>query len=108
MRTFTVNDLTQQPQRLLAQAKHGEVTVVTESGKAVMLAVPLEQGAPIQTTLIELAAQLYDNEMISLERAARIAGLSYSETIDEFGRRGIATIRLTPEELERELAAFGP
>ncbi|MBN8492945.1 MAG: UPF0175 family protein [Burkholderiales bacterium] len=108
MHTFTVEDFTRQPQRVLAEARQGEITVVTQSGKAVMLAVPLEQGAPIQTTLIELAAQLYDNEMISLERAARIAGLSYSETIDEFGRRGIATIRLTPEELERELAAFGP
>ena len=46
--------------------------------------------------------------MISLERAARISGLAYSEMIDELGRRGIATIRLTPFELERELASFGP
>ena len=38
---------------------------------------------------------------------ARIAGLAYSEMIDELGRRGIATIRLAPGELERELAAFG-
>lgn len=108
MHTFTVDDFTRQPERLLTAAKHGEVAVVTDSGAAVLLAVPMEQGESVQTTLIELAAQLYDNEMISLERAARIAGLSYSETIDEFGRRGIATIRLTPEELERELAAFGP
>lgn len=108
MHTFTVDDFTRQPQRLLAEAKHGEVAIITDGGEAVLLAVPLEHDAPIQTTLIELAAQLYDKELISLERAARIAGLSCSETIDEFGRRGIATIRLTPEELERELAAFGP
>ena len=108
MHTVTVEDFTRQPQRVLAEATQGTVTVVTASGKPVMLALPLEQGASIQTTLIDLAAQLYDNEMITLERAARIAGLSYSETIDEFGRRGIATIRLTPGELEQELAAFGP
>ena len=46
--------------------------------------------------------------MISLGKAARISGLSYSEMIDELGRRDIATIRLGPGELERELAAFGP
>lgn len=93
---------------MLAEAKQGEVAIITDGGEAVLLAVLLDQDAPIQTALIELAAQLYDKELISLERAARIAGLSYSETIDQFGRRGIATIRLTPEELERELAAFGP
>lgn len=107
MHTITAEDLARAPRQLLAQAQGGGLTVITDRGAAVLLAVPLEQGAAIQTTLVELAAQLYDNELISLERAARIAGLSYSETIDELGRRGIATIRLTPEELERELAAFG-
>lgn len=108
MHTLTTEDLARQPQRLLDDARRGELSVVTDGGQAVMLAVPLASSASTQSTLIEVAAQLYDRELISLERAARIAGLSYSETIDEFGRRGIATIRLTPEELERELAAFGP
>lgn len=108
MHTCTVDDSTREPQRLLAETRHGDITVITDGGEAVLQAVPLAQGHAIQITLAELAAQLYDKELISLERAARVAGLSYSETIDEFGRRGIATIRLTPEELERELAAFGP
>ena len=38
---------------------------------------------------------------------AKRAGLAYSELIDELGRRGIATIRLQPGELEHELASFG-
>ena len=73
-----------------------------------VLAVPLADGRPVQAALVDLAAQLYDREMISLERAARIAGLAYSEMIDELGRRGIATIRLTPGKQEHELASFGP
>lgn len=106
MRTVSVDDFTRQPQRLLEDVKGGEIALVTDGGESVLLAVPLA-GADTQSTLIELAARLYDRELISLERAARIAGLSCSETIDEFGRRDIATIRLTPEELGRELAAFG-
>jgi predicted HTH domain antitoxin len=51
---------------------------------------------------------LYVHEQISLGVAARIAGVSYSEMIDELGRRDIAVIRLEPGELERELAEFGP
>ena len=107
MHTLTTDELARQPQRLLDQAARGEASLVTRGGEPLLLAVPLGQGAPVQTMLVELAAQLYDRELISLGRAARIAGLAYSETVDEFGRRGIATIRLRPEELERELAAFG-
>jgi hypothetical protein len=40
--------------------------------------------------------------------AARIAGLAYTDMINELGRRNIAVVRLEPGELERELAAFGP
>jgi predicted HTH domain antitoxin len=65
------------------------------------------KGLESQTVRLELAAALYDREQISLGLAARIAGLSYSEMIDELGQRAIPVIRLAPGELERELAAFG-
>lgn len=41
---------------------------------------------------------------ISLGLGVRLAGKSYADMLDELGRRGIATIRLEPGELERELA----
>lgn len=108
MHTLTDDQLKREPQAMLDDALRGELTLVTAAGQAVLMALPLGSNASTAATLVDLAAQLYDRELISLERAARIAGLSYSETIDEFGRRGIATIRLTADELERELAAFGP
>ncbi len=108
MHTLTDDQLKREPQAMLDDALRGELTLVTAAGQAVLMALPLGSNTSTAATLVDLAAQLYDRELISLERAARIAGLSYSETIDEFGRRGIATIRLTPDELERELAAFGP
>ena len=82
--------------------------MVTTNGRPMMLAVPLADGAPMRSALVELAAALFDREEISLGMAARIAGMGYSEMIDELGQRGIDTIRITPEELERELAAWGP
>lgn len=108
MHTLTDDQLKREPQAMLDDALRGELTLVTAAGQAVLMTLPLGANASTAATLVDLAAQLYDRELISLERAARIAGLSYSETIDEFGRRGIATIRLSPDELERELAAFGP
>ena len=108
MHTLTDDQLKREPQAMLDDAHRGELTLVVAAGQALLMSLPLGANASTAATLVDLAAQLYDRELIGLERAARIAGLSYSETIDEFGRRGIATIRITPEELERELAAFGP
>lgn len=108
MHTVTDEEVKRDPQTLLDETQRGEITVVTVDGRAVMMALPLVDGVPSEATLLNLAASLYDREMISLGKAARISGLSYSEMIDELGRRDIATIRMGPGELERELAAFGP
>ncbi len=106
MQTLTSEDFAQQPERVLADAMRAESPIVTDRGEPLVLLVALERGSPNPGTLLEIAAKLYDKEMISLERAAGIAGLSYSQTIDEFGRRGIAAIRITPEEPAQELASF--
>ncbi len=108
MHTLTTDDVAREPQRLLASAARGEVSLITRAGKPVLLAVPLVAGLDTREVRLELSARLYDSQQISLGVAARIAGRSYSEMIDELGRREIATIRLEPGELERELAVFGP
>lgn len=107
MHTLSAEDLSRQPQRLLDKAARGEASLVTRAGEPVLLAVPLGAGVDTSEVRLELAARLYDSQQISLGVAARIAGFSYGEMIDALGRRGIATIRLEPGGLERELAAFG-
>lgn len=108
MHTFTDDDIKREPSQLLDDAQRGQVTVVTSKGQALMMTLPLDHGAPAPGALLDLAASLYDTEKISPGRAAEIAGLADADMMDELGRRGIATIRLRPDELERELAAFGP
>lgn len=107
MRTLTADELNRQPQLLMTEAEQGQPSLVTRDGEPVLLAVPLGKGIESRSVRIELAARLFDREQISLGLAARIAGLSYSEMIDELGLREISVIRLEPGELERELAAFG-
>lgn len=107
MHTLTADELNRQPQQLVEGALRGEALLVTQGGQPVFMAVPLGKGLETQQVRLELAAALYDNEQISLGLAARMAGFSHSDMIDELGRRGIATIRLSLGELERDLAAFG-
>lgn len=106
MFTCTVEDFAQQPQRLIALVERGELSLVSRAGSPVMLLVPLVSGLDGRKVRLELASRLYDQEQISLGLAARIAGLAYGEMLDELGRRDIPVVRLQPDELERELAAF--
>ena len=108
MLTLTDEELRRAPEALFDHEHQGQLTVVTTNGQPVVLALPLGGGPQLHAALLDLATSLYDNEQISLGRAAEIAGLAYADMMDELGRRGIATIRLRPGELERELAVFGP
>lgn len=108
MHTLTDEDLRRAPAQLLAGARRGEATLLTAGGTPVMLGVPLTANSDTRAALTDLAAALYVAEQVSLGRAAEIAGIAYADMLDELGRRSIATIRLNPGELERELATFGP
>ena len=50
---------------------------------------------------------MFETETVSLGKAAKIAGYSISKFIDLLGALKIPVIRYSPEELERELTAFG-
>lgn len=106
MHTLTADDLARQPLQLLDDAALGQPSLVVRDGEPLLLAIPMGDGLDAAEVRLELAARLYDRNQISLGLAARLAGLTYVDMFDELGRRGIATIRLTPGELDRELAAF--
>ena len=103
MHTLSSDELNRKPQQLIDDAQRGEAAIVTVGGEPVMMAVPMGKGIESQAVRLEFAVGLYDRDQISLGLAAKIAGLAYSEMIDELGRRGIATVRYAPEELTKEL-----
>jgi predicted HTH domain antitoxin len=107
MRIVTDRELEAAPQNLLVGVRRGEPALLTDSGDPLMFGVPLKAGSDTQAALTDLAASLYDSDLISLGRAAEVAGLAYIDMFDELGRRGIATVRMRPGELDRELCALG-
>ena len=104
MHTLTEEQFARSPLTLIDAVHRNAATLVTVQGRAALLAMPLDDGVPVQAALLDLAATLYDQDLISLGKAARVAGLSYSEMIDELGRRNIDVVRYSVEELDRELA----
>lgn len=107
MHTLTADDLNEQPQRLLDDARKGQGDIVLVEGEPMMLTVPLGADAGTPAALLELAVALYQSDQISLGRAAEVAGLPYSRMVDELGRRGIPVVRYSVEDLDRELAYVG-
>ena len=68
----------------------------------------IEDGDSVWATAPKLAAaiQRYDDEEISLGKAAKEAGLSTEEFMQALGARGIACIRYDADDLEKEVRAF--
>jgi prevent-host-death family protein len=107
METFTVRDLRERTGELIRGAEAGKLSVITKHGTPVFVAVPFDDVLLKEGVAVALAVHLFDEERISLSRAARMAACSVSEMIDLLGKYGISVIRVTPEELEQELADFG-
>lgn len=107
METFTIRDLRERTGDLIRDAEAGKLSVVTKHGTPVFVALPFDDTLLQEGVGAALAIKLFDEEHISLSRAARLAGRSISEMVDLLGRHGIAVIRTTAEELGQELAEFG-
>ena len=107
MDTLTVDDVAEQPTRIIHDAEKGEIALVTKEGRPLFVAVPVDEQLIKLGLPLALAIRLYEQEAVSLGKAAQIAAVSVSEFIDHLGARRIPVVRYSPKELEQEIAAFG-
>lgn len=107
MKTFASRALRKHAGDLIRRAEEGRLSVVTSKGAPVFVAMPLHARVLPEEVVTALAKGLFDAECVSVERAARMVGLSVGETTDTLGRHCIAVIRTSADELQRSLADFG-
>lgn len=103
MESMPVEQFLEHPDTLLSGAQEGEISVVTEDGEPVFMAIPVGQNLDFRKIHLEVAVFLFDLEQISVGMASRIAGHSISEMIDELGKRRIPVIRYSAEEFAEEM-----
>lgn len=103
MQTFTIRDLRDRTGELVRDAEAGKLSLVTKHGHPVFLAVPFDETLLKHGVATGLAVRLFDQEVVGLEGAARIAGLTQSEMIDILGALDVAMLRYGPGELETEI-----
>jgi prevent-host-death family protein len=106
MDTFTVRDLRERTGELIRDAEEGRLALVTKHGQPVFIAVPFDEWLVRFGLPVALAMRLYEEGVVSLGQASRIAGLAEEEFIERLGAAGVAAARYAADELESEIAVL--
>lgn len=104
MDTFTVRDLRERTGELIRDAEAGKLSIITKHGRPVFVAVPFDETIVKSGLPLALAIRLFEEDVVSIGAAAKLAGKTVIEMIDELGSRGIPVVRYGPGDLDDELA----
>ncbi len=104
MDTFTVRDLRERTGELIRDAEAGKLSIVTKHGRPVFVAVPFDETIIKSGLPLALAIRLFEEEVVSLGAAAKLAGITVAGMIDELGARAIPVVRYSQTDLDEELS----
>ena len=102
MKAYNIGDLKNNPSEAIRDSKDGPVLIFNrEHPEAVIFSLDfIDKDVEINKTL---AMVLYKNKQVSLGRAAKIAGMSYSDFMELVSNHGIPIIRYGVEEIKQDL-----
>lgn len=106
MDTFTVRDLRERTGDLIRDAEAGKLSVLTKHGHPLGVLVPFDETLIRQGVPVALAIKLFDEEILTLRRAAKLAKLSLADFMQRCGEAGVAVVRYDAAEIKEELTAF--
>ena len=107
MDTFTVRDLRERTGELISDAESGKLSLITKHGRAVIVAVPLTEQLIQWGVAVAMAISLFKEEMISLPKAAKIAGMSTEAFMEKLVNLDIPAVNYPVEDLDEELKEIG-
>ncbi|SBT07305.1 conserved hypothetical protein [Candidatus Accumulibacter aalborgensis] len=106
MHTFSIRDLRERSDDLIRNAEAGHLSLVAEQGHPVFVAVPFDDTTLSKGVTASLAVKLFEENVLSLGRAAQFAGMSTETFMDVLGALGIAVIDYPAADLADEVAGF--
>jgi predicted HTH domain antitoxin len=107
MKVFTTADLQRRANQIVQTAEAGELSLVTEGERPIFLAMPFSQDIVELGLAQALAIKLYQENVLSVEKAAKLAGITLEAFVERLGGLGIAAVDYPPVELHKELKDFG-
>ena len=106
MDTFTIRDLRERTGELVRDAEEGKLSLITKHGQPIFVAVPFDDVLLKSGVRMALAVKLFDEESVSLGKAAKLAGITQNEFINHLGALKIPVTRYSVEELAHEVESF--
>ncbi len=103
METFSIRDLRDRTGDLVRGAEAGKLALVVRHGRPVFLAVPFDELLVREGIMAALALKLFDMEVVSLGKAARLAEMNREDFIELCATQDVPVVRYPPDELQKEL-----
>ena len=106
MLSFGIRNLREKIGSYAAQAEAGAISIITRNG------TPLTVNIPFDETLIKLgvhkalAVKLYQEGVLTLNKAARLAGMPMDKFIAVLGSVGITVFDYDTDDVQKELDKF--
>ncbi|TAN51328.1 MAG: type II toxin-antitoxin system prevent-host-death family antitoxin [Rhodospirillales bacterium] len=108
METFSIRDLRERTGELVRQAEAGHLSLVAKHGHPLFVAVPLDEHLLEGGVGVALACHLFAERVVSLGKAARLAGLSNETFIERLGALGIPSVDYAEAEIDDEIDLLSP
>jgi len=103
---FTARDLRNRAGGLLKDAENGRLSLITKHGRPAAVAVPFDAELIEQGVHRVLAVRLFQERLLTLAQAAKVAGLSIEEFLDILRVTETDVVDYPAEELSAELDAL--
>lgn len=106
MLSFGIRNLREKIGTYAAQAEAGAISIITRNGK------PLTVNIPFDETLVKLGAhktlavKLYQEDALTLNKAAKLAGMPMDKFVAVLGSVGITVFGYDTDDVQRELEKF--
>ena len=100
---FSVRDLRLRSSELVREAEAGQVSIITKRGKPAVLALPFGSRLLDLGLDKDLALALFERRLVSMAKAAKLAGLTQDGFMDLMADAGLVAVDYPPEELADEM-----
>lgn len=107
MEVFSIRDLRERTGELVREAEAGHLSIVAKHGRPVFVALPMNEHLLREGVAVALAARLFAEKVVSLGKAAKLAGLPIEAFIERLGAMGIPTVDYPAEGIDADVAALG-
>ena len=104
MQAFEVNNLNETIETVVESIVNDELVILTNEGTAVSFCIPIDSGLMEKGVHVYLAVQLFEKELLSLVKSAKLAQMRIESFMELLASLDIPAVRYDACELEEELS----